>query len=125
MAPRENADHEVVAVDTPLKAPRSAIHERSHEAEAGFGISQVLLQARLRQLLASTNIRRERRRRKQSVKRNEDDMRKKSRRLRTTTITTITVTIILRLLHTHQAVPTILRTTHFRRHRQASSLNSR
>jgi hypothetical protein len=62
----------VVAVDTPLKAPRSAIHERSHEAEAGFGISQVLLQARLRQLLASTNIRRERRRRKQSVKRNED-----------------------------------------------------
>ena len=48
MAPRENIDHTVAVVVTPLRAPRSAAaHERSHEAEAEFGISRERLQARL------------------------------------------------------------------------------
>jgi hypothetical protein len=73
MAPRENIDHTVAVVVTPLRAPRSAAaHERSHEAEAEFGISRERLQARLQRPSASISTGRERRRRKQSVKRNED-----------------------------------------------------
>ncbi len=72
MVPRENTDHEVVVIDIPLRAPPSKINEDGHEAEVEFGILLVLLQARLRRLLASVSTRRGGRRRKQSVKRNED-----------------------------------------------------
>jgi hypothetical protein len=72
MAPRENAGHEVAAVDIPLKAQRSATIERSHEVEVGFGTSRALLQEQQRQLLESINTRNGKRRRKQSVKGNED-----------------------------------------------------
>lgn len=125
MAPRENIDDTVAAVATPLRAPRSAaVHERSREAEAEFGISRERLQARLQRPSASISTGRGRRRRKQSVKRNEDAMRRMNPRLSTTT-TAITVTrTTLPHLHMPRADPTIPTITNSHHHQRASSLNS-